>query len=323
CNAESENSSTVMPAINQISTGEKVLCINAAVTKCFGKLLSCPSECPKRKPLISKHKACFADCGPKCEATCKNRKPNCQGYGAICYDPRLIGGDGVMFYFHGETGKDFSLISDKNFQINAHFIGRRPHGRRRDYTWVQSLGIMFGTHSFTVGANKVDQWDDNADQFYFSFDNQVFTIPPGPLSVWKSQSSDLAVERTTESNNILIAIPNMLELYIGIVPITEKENEIHNYQIPSDDCFAHLQVQFNLFHLSENVEGVLGQTYRPDFKNPVKVGVPMPIMGGEDRYQTSSLLATDCRACIFKPNSSPHVEMILGKEEIASLDCST
>lgn len=83
------------------------------------------------------------------------------------------------------------------------------------------------------------------------------------------------------------------------VPVTAEDAIIHKYGIPAGDCFSHLEVQFKFFALSEKVEGVLGQTYRPDFENPVKRGVPMPIMGGEDRYATDSIVSTNCKSCIF------------------------
>ena len=93
---------------------------------------------------------------------------------------------------------------------------------------------------------------------------------------------------------------------LEVVPISKKEDELHHYELPKDDSFAHLNVQFNNFRgLSDNVDGVLGQTYRPTFKNPVKVGVPMPIMGGESRFRASSLFATDCLATKFHGNSKP------------------
>ena len=78
------------------------------------------------------------------------RKANCDGYGALCYDPRFVGGDGVMFYFHGAKGGNFAIVSDDEFQINAHFIGTRPQGRTRDYTWVQALAVMFDTHTLVI-----------------------------------------------------------------------------------------------------------------------------------------------------------------------------
>ncbi|MFS7987749.1 hypothetical protein Hanom_Chr11g01026581 [Helianthus anomalus] len=75
---------------------------------------------------------------------------------------------------------------------------------------------------------------------------------------------------------------------------------MHNYQIPSNDNFAHLEVQFRFFGLSSNVEGILGRTYHPDFENPAKPGVAMPVVGGDDNYKASSLLAVIVHfACFF------------------------
>lgn len=43
---------------------------------CSKKVLTCPAECPERKPKKNKkQKGCFINCGSKCEATCKCKKP--------------------------------------------------------------------------------------------------------------------------------------------------------------------------------------------------------------------------------------------------------
>ncbi|KAJ0682170.1 hypothetical protein HanPI659440_Chr16g0644361 [Helianthus annuus] len=42
-------------------------------------------------------------------------------------------------------------------------------------------------------------------------------------------------------------------------------------------------------------------SYRPDFENLAKLGVAMPVVGGDDRYKASSLLATDCDLCVLTP----------------------
>ncbi|KAL6205662.1 hypothetical protein ACLB2K_022917 [Fragaria x ananassa] len=44
---------------------------------------------------------------------------------------------------------------------------------------------------------------------------------------------------------------------------------------------------------------VLGRTYQPDFKNPAKAGVAMPVVEGEYKYKTTSLVSADCLACVF------------------------
>ncbi|MFS8025649.1 hypothetical protein Hanom_Chr16g01477581 [Helianthus anomalus] len=283
---------------------QEILTCKSRKSKCFKKRITCPIECPKVKPKNPKDKACFLDCySPKCEAVCKSRKPNCNGPGAACYDPRFIGGDGIVFYFHGRSNEHFSLISDSNLQINARFIGLRPEGRTRDYTWIQALGLKFGHHDFTLEATKTEKWDDNVDHLKLSHDGMELIIPEGDSSEWNSTKGDIQVERTSTTNSLTITIPNLAEIFVNVIPVSEEDSKIHNYQIPLNDSFAHLEVQFRFFGLSSNVEGILGRTYRPDFENPAKSGVAMPVIGGDDKYRTSSLLATDCALCVFSPDN--------------------
>lgn len=225
------------------------------------------------------------------------RIPNCNGLGSACYDPRLIGGDGIVFYFHGKSNEHFSLVSDSNLQINARFIGLRPAGRTRDYTWIQALGVLFGTHNFSVEAKKATTWDNNIDHLKFSYDGKEIILQES----WNSQENYVKLERISSKNSVVISIREAVEIAVNVVPITTEDDRIHKYQIPSDDCFAHLEVQFRFVGLSTKVEGVLGHTYQPDFESPAKLGVAMPVVGGEDKYRTTSLLSTDCKYCMFFP----------------------
>ena len=38
---------------------------------------------------------------------------------------RIVGGDGVVYHFHGREDRDFCFVSDPSFHINAHMIGRK------------------------------------------------------------------------------------------------------------------------------------------------------------------------------------------------------
>lgn len=169
------------------------------------------------------------------------------------------------------------------------------------------------------------QWDDQVDQLLFTYDGTPFNIPQGHLSTWTSPDlNNIVVERTTKYNSVTVTLRNVVEISVKIVPITKEDDRIHKYEIPSNDCFAHLEVQFKFFNLSEKVEGVLGQTYRPDFENPVKRGVPMPIMGGENKYKTSSLVSADCNLCIFSPSSKPqYAAKLLALNTDSTLDCTS
>lgn len=267
---------------------------------CYGKKLQCPKECPGRKPgKNKKNKGCHINCGKKCEVTCKWRKPNCDGYGSLCYDPRFVGGDGAMFYFHGQKGGNFAIVSDEKLQINAHFIGTRPEGRTRDYTWVQALAVMFESHTLVIAANKVAQWDDNVEALSIRWDGETVYIPEDEWST-RAGARKVVVERTDELNSVKVTVYGLVEMKIRVRPIEKEENRVHNYQIPSGDAFAHLETQFTFTNLSNLVEGVLGKTYQPGYVSLVKRGVPMPVMGGEDKYQTPALLSPVCKACRFQ-----------------------
>ncbi|KZV43431.1 hypothetical protein F511_30385 [Dorcoceras hygrometricum] len=294
-------------------------------SKCYLQSLSCPSECPQTQPSDSKAKACYLNCNsPICKPECKKKKPNCEGPGAACLDPRFIGGDGVVFYFHGKSNEHFSLISDLNFHINARFIGLRPAGRSRDFTWIQALGILFDTHTFIVEATKAEKWDLEVDHLKFFYDGLELGIPEGYPSTWVSFEDKIKVERTSDKNSALITLLNLAEISINVVPITKEDDRIHKYHIPSNDCFAHLEVQFSFNGLSPKVEGILGRTYQPDFVNPAKPGVSMAIMGGEDKYRTSSLSDADCKLCVFSPTRDSEEEDTMLFEPVqGNLDCTS
>ncbi|KAK1284022.1 hypothetical protein QJS10_CPB21g00719 [Acorus calamus] len=165
---------------------------------------------------------------------------------------------------------------------------------------MQALGLAFGPRdTFTVEATKAEKWDENIDHLVFSYNGEPLFIPKGHLSEWKSPNDGLTVERTGRANSVAISINGFAEICVQVVPVTEEDDRIHNYRIPSDDCYTHLEVQFRFSKLSKEVEGVIGRTYRPDFENPAKRGVMVPVVGGEDKYMTSSLVSSDCRACVF------------------------
>ncbi|XP_010535595.1 PREDICTED: uncharacterized protein LOC104810849 [Tarenaya hassleriana] len=294
--------STHYTVLSPLASGrERVLC--QARGACNQKILTCPAECPERKPKKNRRqKGCFADCSSKCEVTCKWRKANCNGYGSLCYDPRFVGGDGVMFYFHGKKDGNFAIVSDDNLQINAHFIGTRPAGRTRDFTWVQAFNVMFDNNSLVIAAKKVQYWEDSVDALVVRFDGKEVTVPTDGEAEWRVdlEEREIVVERTDETNNVRVTVSGLVQMDVKVRPIGSEEDRVHNYQLPDNDAFAHLETQFKFFDLSDKVEGVLGKTYRPGYVSPVKVGVPMPMMGGEDKYEAPSLFSPVCNLCRFR-----------------------
>ncbi|KAK1559707.1 hypothetical protein Q3G72_017449 [Acer saccharum] len=274
------------PPASESAGGTRVRCKNKNYRHCYGMELSCPSGCPDH---------CEVDC-VTCSPVC-----NCNRPGAVCQDPRFIGGDGITFYFHGKKDQDFCLVSDSNLHINAHFIGRRNVEMRRDFTWVQSLGILFNTHKLSIAALKTSNWDDSVDRLSLSFDEQSISLPDGEGSQW--QSNAITITRSRETNSVQVEVENVFKIKARVVPITEKDSRTHNYGITQEDCFAHLDLSFKFYGLSENVNGVLGQTYARDYVSRVKMGVVMPVMGGDREFASSTLFATDCAVSRFYGHS--------------------
>ncbi|CDY29835.1 BnaA03g48560D, partial [Brassica napus] len=169
---------------------------------------------------------------------------------------------------------------------------------------------------------KVATWDSEVDHLRFTIDGQDLVIPEKALFTWYSSDKEIKIERLTQKNSVIVTIKDKAEIMVNVVPVTKEDDRIHNYRLPEDDCFAHLEVQFKFINLSSKVDGILGRTYRPDFKNPAKPGVAMPVVGGEDSFRTSSLLSHDCKTCLFSGELAIDSGSVKVKNEYTLLDCT-
>ncbi|KAF3335917.1 root cap protein 2 [Carex littledalei] len=263
----------------QCKTGKDV------ASYCRGVQAFCPSRCPQ---------SCTMDCKSKCKPICVCDKPG------ACGDPRFIGGDGNSFHFHGRKDRDFCIVSDSDLHINAHFIGKRSPTMTRDFTWIQAIAVLFGEHRLYIGARKTVTWDDESDHLEISFDGEYVHLPQGDDAEWKSlYVPTLKITRTKAVNTVMVELKGRFKIIANVVPITKEDSRIHNYGVTSDDCLAHLDLAFKFDVLTSNVQGVVGQTYRPDYVNRFDVRTKMPILGGESNYSTSGLFSTDCAVARF------------------------
>ncbi|MQL76108.1 hypothetical protein Taro_008496 [Colocasia esculenta] len=238
----------------------------------------------------------------------------CNEPGAVCQDPRFIGGDGVTFYFHGKKDRDFCLLSDSDLHINAHFIGRRDASMSRDFTWVQALGILFGDHRLYIGAQKTATWDDTIDRLDIAFDGEPVVLSVEEGARWGSSVLPaLTIVRAADANSVTITVDNKFKITAHVVPITEEESRVHRYGVTADDCYAHLELGFKFFSLTDDVHGVLGQTYRDDYVSRVKMSSNMPIMGGEPKYAVPHLFSTDCKVTRFGKTAGTGIAMATEK----------
>ncbi|KAK9726977.1 hypothetical protein RND81_05G249800 [Saponaria officinalis] len=280
-------------------------CMSKDYPQCYQRRLACPPTCPD---------TCHVDC-VTCSPVCSCDKP-----GTVCQDPKFIGADGLTFYFHGKKDQDFCLVSDSNLHINAHFIGKRNPNIGRDFTWVESLGILFDTHQLYLGAKKTATWNDALDHLSLSFDGQPITLDEVQGANWTSSNNAVTITRSTTTNTVDISVNGLFKIMAKVVPITEKESQIHNYGITQEDCFAHLDLSFKFYSLSDEVNGVLGQTYGKNYVSRVKMGITMPVLGGEKEFHSSSLFSTDCEVGKFIGKRD---ESSLGMMDFADLNCAS
>ncbi|GLJ42008.1 hypothetical protein SUGI_0869840 [Cryptomeria japonica] len=261
-------------------------------SRCYGKSFYCPSRCPE---------ICHVNCR-RCKPQCHSAaslSAACDKPGAVCHDPRFVGGDGNMFYFHGRKDRDFCLVSDPDVHINAHFMGKsatQEQELKYDLTWVKSIGVRFGSHQIHLGANKVARWDSALDQLTLLVDGQSVVLSPRRGAQWEDRLIPLKITRLLNVNAVILQVADRFSLTAWVAPVTAEESRVHGYVISEDDCFAHLQLNFKFFELSPNVTGVLGQTYSSGVKSHLEVGA---VMEGEDKFEVSHLFATDCKVARF------------------------
>uniref|UniRef100_A0A803L1G9 Uncharacterized protein n=2 Tax=Chenopodium quinoa TaxID=63459 RepID=A0A803L1G9_CHEQI len=270
------------PHSSNAGSRKRAKCNNKKYGQCYNQEHVCPANCPT---------SCQVDC-VTCKPVC-----NCDYLGALCQDPRFIGGDGIIFYFHGKKDKDFCLVTDPNLHINAHFIGKRNANMGRDFTWVQSIGVLFDNHRLFLGAKKTSVWDNANDRLSLAFNGEPIYLEETVGSQWSSTSTPLVtITRTSITNDLIVEVQGKLKVTAKVVPITDEGSRVHNYGITDEDRFTHLDLGFKFLSLTGKVDGVLGKIYANDYVSRVNTRLLMLVMGGEREYASSSIFATDCLA---------------------------
>ena len=114
----------------------------------------------------------------------------------------------------------------------------------------------------------------------------------------------------------------MFKITANAVPITVEDSRAHNYGLRGGDCLAHLDLAFRFYSLTDDVHGVLGQTYRSSYVNRLDVSKRMPIMGGERDFAASGLFAADCPVARFARGRSVDA-LAAASDELTGAKCST
>jgi hypothetical protein len=128
--------------------------------------------------------------------------------------------------------------------------------------------------------------------------------------------------RTKAANGVLVALHGKFSVRANAVPITEEDSRMHRYGVTADDCLAHLELAFKFDALTDDVHGVVGQTYRSDYLNQFDVRASMPTMGRDASLATSSLFAADCRMARYGASRGDDVAAAV-MSELAAVTCAS
>ncbi|KAL5660382.1 hypothetical protein ACJX0J_027507, partial [Zea mays] len=165
---------------------------------------------------------------------------------------------------------------DAGLHINAHFIGGHNPALNRDFTWIQALGIHFAHHILYVGAARAAA----DDHLVLAFDDDAVLFPCAVGARWSPHAAP------------------------ALSAITAEDSCVHSYGVDPGDCLAHLDLGFKFYDLTDDVHGVLGQTYRADYVNRLNVTANLPLMGGADTFRSSGLFEADCAVARFRRNTA-------------------
>ncbi|KAL8228171.1 hypothetical protein R6Q57_015755 [Mikania cordata] len=143
----------------------------------------------------------------------------------------------------------------------------------------------------TIHGSK--DWDDNVDHLKLFHDGMELVIPEGHSFEWSPTEGDVQVERTSTTNSMTITIPDLAEISVNVIPVSEEDSIIHNYQIPSNDCFAHLEVQFRFLGCHLMLKVFLEE----------RIVLILKIQQNQEWQCKWLAVMTNCAQCMFSPDN--------------------
>ncbi|GAQ83895.1 hypothetical protein KFL_001670060 [Klebsormidium nitens] len=218
----------------------------------------------------------------------------------VCADPHFTGAYGIQYDFHGVPDKHFTLITDRDLNLNAEFIGQDGTETGFDGTWISALGIKWNEGALTrkLSIFLKDDADIRTSQDPFIVklgDTEV--LPPlvadvsDPLAIY--DDAGLIIRRATDGRTYVFDIPHHM-----ILGVTAADHEF-----PTGN---HMDITLEKLNVTGTVHGALGQTFADARRAALKAAAAAvgtserfdatDVVEGKDAdYMTSALLASDAR----------------------------
>ncbi|CAI5976266.1 unnamed protein product [Closterium sp. NIES-64] len=281
---------------------------------------------------------------PSCNGTLQ-----CARIGKACpftkNDPHFLGAHGTRFEFNGSPDKSFCLLTEKDVQVNMKMHGyydKRTVGASvlvngmAVRTWIRELAVIWRAvtggeeHKLLMVARKgKDQEREDGFVDRIELDGQV--IPKMQVGETKNLAGGLAITFTGYAKSGPFDVDEYNINVEGRISLNVRARIAHPLLQTDEDAETHLNVQFQGVTPTETIHGVMGQTYRSgrgqralDYSalaqllhHPVAAdGVTgKGFLDGEPSdYETSSVLAPDCKYTTYQGKPLPEEKEYAGVE---------
>ncbi|CAI7884553.1 unnamed protein product, partial [Closterium sp. NIES-54] len=247
----------------------------------------------------------------------------CNPAANVVNDPHLVGAFGTHFDFNGRPDKAFCLLTDRDLHVNMLLRGYYSDDTENAalvvdgkavHTWIKELGLVWfangADHKLRLAARGGKQ-QERGEGFMKTIEIDGEEIPR--MAVGDEVTSDggltlrfaaLEKEGPYDVDYYTLAIDGLVSLDLRLRVANPK------LQTPND-AEAHINVGIVELEHTDDVHGVLGQTYRPDhaaraadFQRLI-ANLHRPISSDSEEgvgfldgtprsYESSSVLSVDC-----------------------------
>ncbi|CAI5992420.1 unnamed protein product [Closterium sp. NIES-64] len=200
----------------------------------------------------------------------------CNDNPEVIDDPHFTGAHGTHFDFNGRPDKAFCLLTDKNVHVNMLLRGYyddRTEGAalvvdgKAVHTWIKELGIVWfangADHRLRLVARNGKEQERGAG-YMKAIEVDGTVIQRLALGEEFNGDGGLTVALRAYEKQGPYDVDYYTVSIAGIISFDIRLRVAHpKLQTPSD-AEVHINVAVTSFDYTENVHGVLGQTYRED-----------------------------------------------------------
>eukprot|EP00899_Mesostigma_viride_P010183 jgi/Mesvir1/19166/Mv01187-RA.1 len=206
-------------------------------------------------------------------------------------DPHFTTTRGDKFDFNGEAGSSYCIVSNKQLQVNAHFMGATisnvlPGGgisRQADTrTWMDQVAVLAGRDRLLVEA------EEPAGSHFATSLGAVSVNGKPLLGLMATRKLPSGITISRKKTRVSIKVPELAVIEVEVVRAAF-------WEAGTGPGKNFLNLQMKQFKPSSDVHGVLGQSFASDAEKSA-------FSGAASDYLTSSIFATDCSVNRFAPD---------------------